>query len=169
MAIAMPIPSAGSVPDPSSSRSTRLSGPAFFKISSTFVIWAENVDRFSERFCPSPISHSTRLFIQRTASSHGTWSPHCAIIQNSPTVFIATVLPPVFGPVITTPFPRSPSSKLKGTASSRRISGCLPFLIRMFRSVLICGSFASIAALSFPLAKIKSSFSISLLSASKTS
>ena len=68
MATAIPMPSAGSVPDPSSSITTRLSLLTFFKISSTFLIWAEKVDRFSDRFCPSPMSQRKPLFIQISAS-----------------------------------------------------------------------------------------------------
>ncbi len=48
--MAIPIPSAGSVPEPSSSITTRLSLLTFLRMSSTFVIWAEKVDRFSDRF-----------------------------------------------------------------------------------------------------------------------
>ena len=36
----------------------------------------------------------------------------------------ATVLPPVFGPVMTTPFIPSPIQKSSGTAFSRESSGC---------------------------------------------
>ena len=71
-ATAIPIPSVGSVPEPSSSIITRLSGPTVSVISKTFLICAENVDKFSVRFCPSPISHKKELFIQISASSHVT-------------------------------------------------------------------------------------------------
>ena len=53
--------------------------------------------------CPSPMSHMIRLFRQKSLfASAGTCSPLCAIKESNPTVE-ATVLPPVFGPVMTTP------------------------------------------------------------------
>ena len=150
----MPMPSAGSVPEPSSSITTRLSEFNRSIISSTFLIWAENVDRFSVRFCPSPISHKNELFMQISASPQVTCSPHWAIRQFRATVFIATVLPPVFGPVITMPFVPFPSSNCSGTHRSFSISGCLASFKRIRLSVFICGVTASSSMLSFPLEKI---------------
>lgn len=57
-------------------------------------------------------------------SSAGTCRPLCAIRERSPTVLRATVLPPVLGPVITTPLYLSPVSKFKGTADSWGSKGC---------------------------------------------
>ena len=56
-----------------------------------------------------------------------------------------------------------------GTHTSFSISGCLPFFIVIRRSVLIFGAQASQSILSFPLEKIKSNFSNSLISFSKLS
>lgn len=50
IAIAIPMPSVGSVPEPSSSMITKLSLSASLRISSTFLMCAENVERFSDRF-----------------------------------------------------------------------------------------------------------------------
>ena len=163
------MPSVGSVPEPSSSITTRLSLLTFFNISNTFTICAENVERFSDIFCPSPISHRKLLFIQISAFLHATCKPHCAIIQFNATVLIVTVLPPVLGPVITTPSKLFPISNCSGTHSDGAIRGCRPSSIRIYRCVLIFGSTPSYSKLSFPFEKIKSSFSIILIFCSKIS
>ena len=58
----------------------------------------------------------------RRASAGGR-SPHWCSSAASPSVFSATVLPPVFGPLITTAR-RSPSSRSIGTAVAGSSSGC---------------------------------------------
>ena len=160
MAMAIPMPSAGSVPEPSSSMITRLSRPACFKIRSTLEIWAEKVERFSDRFWPSPISQRYSLLMQISASSHATWRPHWAIMAFKATVLMATVFPPVLGPVMMTPRMASPISRDRGTQIVLSMRGCLPSFITSRRPVLILGSVPPYSRLSFPLEKIKSSFSI---------
>ena len=81
-------------------------------------------------------------------------------MQLSMTVLIATVLPPVLGPVIMTPLACLPISNCRGMLRALSISGCLASFRKMRRSVLMAGSTASMSMLSFPLEKIKSSFSI---------
>ena len=129
----MPIPSAGSVPDPSSSRITRLSRSTFFKISSTLTMWDEKVERFSDISWPSPISQRKPEHMQMSASRQATWSPVWAIIQFKATVLMATVFPPVLGPVMTMPrtaaspsapsWAALPSRNCSGTLTARSISG----------------------------------------------
>ena len=95
-------PSCGSVPAPNSSTSTKLSLSAAAKISTIFVIWLENVDKLCSIDCSSPISAKISL---KTATllplSARIGSPDCAISCANPKVFNITVLPPVFGPVMT--------------------------------------------------------------------
>ena len=98
--------------------------------------------------------------MQTCASSQATWSPHWAIRQLRATVLMATVLPPVLGPVITTPSTPSPMENCKGTQTFLSISGCLAFRRQMRLSATIFGSLPSYCSESFPLEKIKSSFSI---------
>ena len=160
MAMAIPMPSAGSVPEPSSSIMTKLSLSASLSTSRTFLIWAEKVDKFSEIFWPSPISQRYELFMQISASRQVTCSPHWAIMQFSMTVFMATVFPPVFGPVITMPRVSTPISNCRGILIFLSINGCLADINAIFRSVFKEGSTPSKSMLSFPLEKIKSSFSI---------
>ena len=57
------------------------------------------------------------------ASSAGGRRPHWCSTAASPSVFSATVLPPVFGPLITSAR-RLPSSRSIGTADARSSSGC---------------------------------------------
>ena len=154
------MPSAGSVPEPNSSMITRLSRFTSPKTSSTFLICAEKVERFSAMSCPSPMSHRYPLFMQISADVQVTWSPHCAMIQQSMTVLIATVFPPVFGPVMIMPLACFPISNCRGTLIFLSINGCLASVRTIRRSVLIMGSTASRSMLSFPFEKIKSSFSI---------
>ena len=123
-------------------------------ISITFVICAENVERLSVRLCPSPMSHRYELFIHISASLHVTWRPHCAMIQFNITVLMATVLPPVLGPVITTPRTSPPISNCNGTDTFLSISGCLASVSFITRPVFIAGSVPSISILSFPFENI---------------
>ena len=79
-------------------RQRQVRGPS----TTTFVMCAENVLRLAEIDCSSPMSAKSDL---KTGSfdpgAAGTCSPACAIAAKSPAVFSATVLPPVFGPVMT--------------------------------------------------------------------
>ncbi len=125
MAAAKAAPSTGSVPAPSSSRSTRLFSSAAFNMLMIFVMWAEKVDRLCSMLCSSPIS--ARIWSKTDTSlpsPAGIISPHMAISDKSPTVFRATVLPPVLGPVmirVSKLFPRLISV---GTTFSLCIKGC---------------------------------------------
>ena len=60
--------------------------------------------------CSSPISASTRSKIGSSARSAATGIPDCAESAASPTVFSETVLPPVFGPLITITVSSPPSA-----------------------------------------------------------
>mmetsp|Transcript_5340 Transcript_5340/g.21834 ORF Transcript_5340/g.21834 Transcript_5340/m.21834 type:complete len:638 (-) Transcript_5340:1184-3097(-) len=95
-------PSAGDVPVPTSSISTNESGPAADKMALCFASLALNVERDCMRSCESPMSTSTLSNQGRRAISAGTKSPDRAIKLARPTAFIAAVLPPVLGPVMTT-------------------------------------------------------------------
>ncbi len=75
--------------------------------------------------CSSPISAYTPLYILSSLfSSAGISSPDCIISVRRPTVLSATVLPPVFGPVISMAS-RSDRNTVMGTTRSFGISGCL--------------------------------------------
>ena len=69
----------------------------------------ENVESDCSRLCSSPMSASTS---SKTGSCDpwcaGMCRPDCAMIASSPTVFRATVFPPVFGPVTTRIWNRRP-------------------------------------------------------------
>ena len=139
---------------------TRLSRSIPRSTSSTFLICAEKVERFSAMSCPSPISQRYALLMQISAASQVTCSPHCAIMQFNMTVLIATVFPPVLGPVMTIPCTSpSPTANCRGTLTALSISGCLAFFRTILRSVLTAGSVAPRSMLSFPLEKMKSSLS----------
>jgi len=106
--------------------------------------------------CSSPISANTLLkTLVSELLSAGICKPDWAINTNKPTVFNATVLPPVLGPVITRIPNFSPSLTLIGTAFSFN-RGCLAPFILIFCFWLIRGSPASIWWLSLPLAIRKS-------------
>ena len=66
-----------------------------------FNMCAEKVERFAEMDCSSPISASTRSKSGSSADCAVTGIPDCAANTTRPTVFSATVFPPVFGPLIT--------------------------------------------------------------------
>ena len=89
-----------------------------------FAMCAENVDRLCSMDCSSPTSASTRSNTRTTLpSSAGMCRPHCAIRHSSPSVLSVTVLPPVFGPVMTRVSNCWPSSTLMGTAFAGSSSG----------------------------------------------
>ena len=82
-----------------------------------FVMCAENVLRLASIDCSSPMSaKSERNTGSRDPSAAGMRSPACAIIASSPAVLSATVLPPVFGPVISS---TSPAARLIVTGTGR--------------------------------------------------
>ena len=84
-----------------------------------FVMWLLNVDSDCSMLCSSPMSAWTEAKTgRRLPASAGTGSPACAIALSSPTVFSATVLPPVFGPVISSTEYVPPTESEIGTAST---------------------------------------------------
>ena len=86
-----------------------------------------NVDTDPAMLCWSPTSAYTPSNIGNTLpSSAGTYNPDWCISTSSPTVFIETVFPPVFGPVMTSTDDSAPMPTDTGTASSP-ISGCRAF------------------------------------------
>ena len=90
-----------------------------------FSMCAENVLRFSSIDCSSPISHKMSCISPISVPrSQGQGKPASAMHTSNPVVFSATVLPPIFGPVITM-VRRSDSSSERsiGTGSSLK-SGC---------------------------------------------
>ena len=64
-------PSSGSVPAPSSSRSTRLFGPADARMPMMFVMWLLNVDSDCSMLCSSPMSACTRVEDGQAAAGVG--------------------------------------------------------------------------------------------------
>ena len=80
----------------------------------------ENVDRLCAMLCSSPMSMKTAGKTETTdVSSAGMKRPVCAISVSRPIVFSATVLPPVFGPVMSRTRKSSPSSTSIGTTVGR--------------------------------------------------
>ena len=102
-AMARAAPSTGSVPAPSSSKSTRLCRSASFKISHDVGHvrqrrWRGSARCSARRRCPpAPAHRRTR----RCRSAAGMWRPHWVISVSRPRVLRVTVLPPVLGPVMT--------------------------------------------------------------------
>ena len=96
------------------------------------VMWEEKVLKDSSILCSSPISAnilSNTLIV--LPSWTGMCMPDCAIAHNNPTVFSVTVLPPVFGPVITRHLKSRPRCILIGTTLFSSIRGCLAYLKSM--------------------------------------
>ena len=89
------------------------------------------------------------------------WRPDCPMRVSRPTVFRETVLPPVFGPVITSRSNSSPRRISIGTTFFLLIRGWRAFLRLMRPSSLKTGSLAFISIASVALAKIKSNWTIS--------
>ena len=78
----------------------------------------EKVLRLCAMDCSSPISANTERNTGTCESSAtGMSNPACARRGSSPAVFSATVLPPVFGPVITRTFTGGISRRSTGTGS----------------------------------------------------
>ena len=81
--------------------------------------WPEKVERLISIDCWSPMSASTWSKTGSAAVSAGGRRPDWCSSAARPSVFSATVLPPVFGPLMTSAR-RSPRSRSIGTAASRR-------------------------------------------------
>ncbi len=113
-------PSAGSVPEPSSSSSTRLSGAAASQASRSRSSRPLKVERSASRSWSSP-TVATRAPSQgtRLPAAAGIGSPHWAARASRPMVLSATVLPPAFGPVITRTRRAAASSTSSGTIAPR--------------------------------------------------
>ncbi len=86
---------------PISSTSTSERSLTSLSIDFKLSMCAENVERSAAMDCSSPISASTRSKIPSRADCAATGMPDCAASTARPTVFSATVLPPVFGPLMT--------------------------------------------------------------------
>ena len=109
-------PSAGSVPAPISSIITSDFSVAFERISETRLTCELKVESDCSSDCSSPISTSTSSKTGNCdPSCAGICRPDCAMIPIRPTVFRATVLPPVFGPVTTRICDRNPRCTSIGT------------------------------------------------------
>ena len=85
---------------------------------------AENVERLIAIDCWSPMSASRRSNTGSTARAAGGRRPDWCRSAATPSVFSATVLPPVFGPLMTSAR-RSPRSRSIGTAVAGSSRGCL--------------------------------------------
>ena len=117
-------PSVGSVPAPSSSSRTSVSGPARATIRMIERRWPRNVDSDWATDCSSPMSAKTSPNTgRRVPASAGTCSPDWCIRLSRPRVRRATVLPPVFGPVMTSAVYSSPRRMSIGTTRPVR-PGC---------------------------------------------
>ena len=86
------------------------------------VRWPEKVERLIWIDCWSPMSASTVSKTGSTACSAGGRSPAWWSRAARPSVFSATVLPPVFGP-LTTSARRPPRARSMGTTASSGSSG----------------------------------------------
>ena len=88
------------------------------------TICDEKVDSDCSIDCSSPMSAKISSNTHNSdVSDAGMCSPDCAISEKSPSVFIVTVLPPVFGPVMTSvPF-SPPSLIVTGTTLCLSSSG----------------------------------------------
>ena len=151
-------PSTGSVPAPSSSKSTSESWSAWLSILTVLTIWAEKVLKLCSILCSSPMSAKTSL---KTASllpsKAGIWSPAWPISVKSPTVLSETVLPPVLGPVTIKRLKSFPRWMSIGTTFLGSKRGWRPFLILICLWSLNSGIEAFISFAREALAKIKSS------------
>jgi hypothetical protein len=122
-------PSAGSVPVPSSSRSTSDAPSAPSSTSLRAATCALNVERLSWMLCRSPMSaYSAANTGSRVPGPTGGITPLCASATISPTALSRTVLPPALGPDTRTVRSSGSSSRSKGTAarSAPASSGCAP-------------------------------------------
>ena len=95
-------PSTGSVPPPTSSSSTSAGSSSARSIATRLAMCAEKVLRLAAMDCSSPMSAKIDWNgVNWLPGSTGISSPACAISASSPNALSATVLPPVFGPEIT--------------------------------------------------------------------
>ena len=108
------------MPAPASSSSTSDGSARALSIATMFAMCAENVLRLAEIDCSSPMSAKT---VRNTGicdpPAAGISSPACAISDSSPAVLSATVLPPVFGPVMTSTRAGGMSRTSTGTGHPR--------------------------------------------------
>ena len=108
--------------------------------------------------CSSPISAKIfRYTVSLVPVAAGIKRPLCAISCSKPQSLSVTVLPPVLGPVITSPLYSPPSRMETGTTFCASISGCLPSRISVIPSSVTCGCTAFMALASAALAKTTSS------------
>ena len=91
------------------------------------AMWAENVLRLAAMDCSSPMSAKIAAERRKRASRlHRNQNAACAMTASRPKAFKATVLPPVFGPEITSARAggttvRSDAIGLAGPCSHRRL------------------------------------------------
>ena len=87
-----------------------------------FVMCHENVLRLAAIDCSSPMSANTdRKTGSVESGSAGMCRPACAISASSPAVLIATVLPPVFGPVMSSAVVGGSITMSTGTGAGRQV------------------------------------------------
>jgi hypothetical protein len=92
-------------------------------MAATLVMCQPKVLRLAAIDCSSPMSAKTaRKTGTLDPGSAGTCRPACAISESSPAVFSATVLPPVFGPVMSSVVTGGTSLMSTGTGASGRPS-----------------------------------------------
>ena len=145
MAFARAAPSTGSVPAHNSSRSTSELSSHSFKIEIILTIWDEKVDSESSMLCSSPISANILSNMAISLFSFaGIIIPHMVIKHIMPTVLSATVLPPVFGPVITRVLNSLPRLISIGTTDDLSINGWRAFMMFTLPLLLTEGTIASI-------------------------
>ena len=153
-------PSVGSVPAPSSSSRTRVSGPACSTIRMMDRRWPEKVDSDWAMDCSSPMSAKTsRKTGSEEPDAAGTWSPAWCISDSRPRVRRATVLPPVLGPVMTSAVYPSPRRRSIGTTRPVRPGWRAERRTTSVRSAS-AGRTPSISAASCALAAQKSNWAI---------
>ena len=123
-----------------------------------FRMCDENVESDCSIDCSSPMSASTvSKMAMELPSSAGMCRPHSAISVKSPMVFSVTVLPPVFGPVMTMVSKSTPRLSEMGTTFFASMSGWRARLSSSLPSVRMTGSMPCIANDSFARAKMQSS------------
>ncbi len=155
-ATASAAPSTGSVPAPNSSIKISVRSSASRSIETIFVMCAENVDSDCSILCSSPMSASTFPNTDtRELSDAGIYNPHAAISVKSPSVLIDTVLPPVFGPVITSESKSVPKRISIGTAVFIFKSGCRAFFSSISPIAFKTGLLAFILYAKFALENIR--------------
>ena len=155
-------PSAGSVPAPSSSINTSVRGPRLVQNPGDVRMWPEKVDRLCSMLCSSPMSTRISSYTHTSLDScAGRRYPKRAIVHKSPAVFSVTVLPPVFGPVITSVSYSPPSAMSTGTTASGAISGWRARApAKKPQPSRTCGRMAFSSSASFALASSTSNFSM---------